>query len=159
MFASLGLNTITKSLNSQPILNVTINDFLWGYEDPLLSLASKFVPSINFEKFGILDRMFDDGFDFVEINLPNSVTKKEYTESLETNLTNDTETTTANTEYDTGFFGFKVQRIQKIPEVYKPPIRDYSINQWNGSPGLRHWGYTNKRLDSDKIYYLQCYLH
>lgn len=23
------------------------------------------------------------------------------------------------------------------------PIRDFSIDQWNGSPGLREWGYVN----------------
>lgn len=33
----------------------------------------------------------------------------------------------------------------EIKEEYKPQeVRDYSINLWNGSPGLSQWGYDDK---------------
>lgn len=32
------------------------------------------------------------------------------------------------------------------------PIRDFSIDQWNGSPGLREWGYVNTPDTPDKIF-------
>lgn len=58
MFAALGLSALTKRLNAQPILNVTVHDYLWGYEDHLVHLASKFVPSlIDFPNFGLMDKV------------------------------------------------------------------------------------------------------
>lgn len=58
MFAALALSTLTKSLNAQPMLNLTVNDYLWGYEDPLVKLAANIVPTIiTFESFGIMDRV------------------------------------------------------------------------------------------------------
>jgi scavenger receptor class B, member 1 len=57
-FAALALSTLTKALNAQPILNITVYDYLWGYEDNLVKLASNIVPSfITFEKLGLLDRV------------------------------------------------------------------------------------------------------
>jgi hypothetical protein len=113
IFAALGISGIVKSMNAQPILNLTVNDFLWGYEDPLIRLASNLVPNIiHFEKLGLLDRMFDDGLDTVSINLPKGVAIQER------------------------------QRIEEgRNETFK--IRDYSIDQWNGSPGLAQWGYVS----------------
>lgn len=61
MFAALGLGTLLKSMNSQPMLNLSVYDYLWGYEDPLVRLASNIVPNIiNFETFGILDRVCEN---------------------------------------------------------------------------------------------------
>lgn len=58
MFAALGLSALMKRLNAQPILNVTVHDYLWGYEDHMVHLASKFVPSlIDFPNFGIMDKV------------------------------------------------------------------------------------------------------
>lgn len=155
MFAALGLSTLTKSLNSKPILNLTVYDYLWGYDDPLISLASTIVPAIDFEKFGILDRMFDDGSNLVTINLPNSVTKKKYLEKLQKEKDDEEEESkeelqpTSNFEYDAGFFFNKPKAkiVEKVPEAFEPQIRDYSIDEWNGTPGLKHWGYTNKKYD------------
>lgn len=57
-FAALAISTLTKALNAQPILNITVYDYLWGYEDHLVKLASNIVPSfITFEKLGLLDRV------------------------------------------------------------------------------------------------------
>lgn len=149
MLAALGLSTITKSLNSKPILNLTVYDYLWGYDDPLISLASTIVPYIDFEKFGILDRMFDDGSNLVTINLPNSVTKTNYLEKIEKEREEKKSEVemkpSSGYEYDSGFFGFGPRKIEKIPDEFQPQIRDYSIDEWNGTPGLKHWGYTNKK--------------
>lgn len=80
--AALGLSALTKSKwvyawnsfinlnlklsighNAQPILNLTVHDYLWGYEDKLVKLASKLAPKVfNFEKFGIMDRVNDKWF-------------------------------------------------------------------------------------------------
>lgn len=58
LFAALALSTLTNTMNAQPMLNMTVHDFLWGYEDPLVQFASNIVPNIiTFEKFGFLDRV------------------------------------------------------------------------------------------------------
>lgn len=58
IFAALALSTLTNTLNAQPLLNLTVHDFLWGYEDPLVRLAANIVPSIiTFDTFGLLDRV------------------------------------------------------------------------------------------------------
>lgn len=57
-FAALALSGLTKSLNSEPILNLTVHEYLWGYDDPLVKLASRVIPNvITFESFGLLDRV------------------------------------------------------------------------------------------------------
>lgn len=58
MFAALGLSALAKRLNAQPMLEVTVHDYMWGYEDHLVHLASKFVPSlIDFSSFGIMEKV------------------------------------------------------------------------------------------------------
>lgn len=55
---SLAISTLAKSVNAQPILNLTVHDYLWGYDDPLVRLGSNIAPTIiNFERFGLLDRV------------------------------------------------------------------------------------------------------
>ncbi|KAL7727453.1 hypothetical protein ACLKA6_017573 [Drosophila palustris] len=62
MFAALGLSAVTKRLNAQPMLEISVHDYMWGYEDHLVHLASKFVPSyINFASFGIMEKLFREG--------------------------------------------------------------------------------------------------
>lgn len=40
------------------MLNLTVEDYLWGYDDPLVKLASNVIPSIiTFKSFGLLDRV------------------------------------------------------------------------------------------------------
>jgi scavenger receptor class B, member 1 len=55
--AAYGFKVLSDSLNAKPILNITVEELLWGYEDKLLSIASTFVPSMNFKKFGFMDRV------------------------------------------------------------------------------------------------------
>lgn len=95
VFIALALSTLTATMNSQPMLNLTVEDYLWGYDDPLVKLAANIIPSITFETFGLLDRvsqllfiissivshfhifhkMFDEGTNEVTINLPKQVQK------------------------------------------------------------------------------------
>ncbi|XP_017848941.1 scavenger receptor class B member 1 [Drosophila busckii] len=73
MFAALGLSALTKRLNAQPMLEVSVHEYMWGYEDHLVHLASKFVPSlIDFSSFGIMDKLFREGNEtnVFNMNLP-----------------------------------------------------------------------------------------
>lgn len=64
------LTQLATMIGAKPILNMSVHEYLWGYEDKLVSLASNIVPSfINFQKFGLLDRMYDEGENIVTINL------------------------------------------------------------------------------------------
>lgn len=57
-FAALAFSTLAKSTNAKPILNLTVHDYLWGYQDNLVSLANSVLPNyINFDRFGIMDRV------------------------------------------------------------------------------------------------------
>lgn len=58
MFAALGLSAVTRQLDSQPMLNISVHEYMWGYEDRLVELAAKFVPSwIDFSSFGIMEKV------------------------------------------------------------------------------------------------------
>lgn len=58
LLLALALSTLTATINSQPMLNLTVDDYLWGYDDPLVKLAANIIPSIiTFESFGLLDRV------------------------------------------------------------------------------------------------------
>lgn len=52
------LSQLVNLMNAKPILNISVYDYLWGYEDSLVKVASGLVPNfINFQKFGLLDRV------------------------------------------------------------------------------------------------------
>lgn len=45
-------------MGTKAFLNLTVEEFLWGYEDKLVTIANRFLPSwIDFGNFGILDRV------------------------------------------------------------------------------------------------------
>lgn len=70
IFVKYPWTSLVSMLNSKSILNITVHDYLWGYEDALVRLASNIVPSfINFRKFGLLDRMYDEGDNTVLMNV------------------------------------------------------------------------------------------
>lgn len=78
IFGAMTLSSLALSLELKPILDLTVEQILWGYDDPLVKFGSQVIPSfINIEKFGLLDRMFDDGLDTVEMHLPNTNTSEE----------------------------------------------------------------------------------
>ncbi|XP_054726969.1 scavenger receptor class B member 1 [Anastrepha obliqua] len=77
-FASMAVNALTKKFNSKPMLELTVHDYLWGYEDPLVHLASKVVPNvIHFQRFGLMERMFDEGQNVVTMKLPDKLKEAE----------------------------------------------------------------------------------
>lgn len=52
------LTRLLNAMNSKPILNISVYDYLWGYEDTVVKLASGILPNfIDFQKFGLLDRV------------------------------------------------------------------------------------------------------
>lgn len=69
-FINYPLARLSGLLDSKPILNITAHEYFWGYDDPLVSLASGIVPNfINFKKFGLLDRMYDEGDNILFLNV------------------------------------------------------------------------------------------
>lgn len=57
-FAAFAISSLAKTLKAKPILNLTVHDYLWGYEDNLVRFASNIAPNIiSFEKFGLMDRV------------------------------------------------------------------------------------------------------
>ncbi|XP_055628673.1 protein croquemort [Toxorhynchites rutilus septentrionalis] len=129
-WASLAVAAALKPIGMTPFLNISAHDLLWGYDDPLVKVASTILPDIiHFKKIGILDRMFDDGFDTVTMNLPEAVQNKQKPLVDDDYAAEDI--LEAVLEEDKG-------------EDEEEPIRNYSIDLWNGSPGLAHWGYVGK---------------
>lgn len=64
-FLRLPINLVIRQTNSQPIVNMTAKEFMFGYPSPLTTLGNKLLPSwIYFEKVGLIDRMYDFDGDF-----------------------------------------------------------------------------------------------
>lgn len=58
MFVNMAVSSVAHYLGSKPFVNLTIDEYLWGYEDPLVQLANNVVPNwIDFPRFGILERV------------------------------------------------------------------------------------------------------
>ena len=52
----LGLNILIRKLDSQPIIKMSVYDYLWESSDPILKLAAKMVPSmIPTDNVGVLN--------------------------------------------------------------------------------------------------------
>jgi len=55
---NMGLSTLARYLGAQPLLNITVHDYLWGYEDQLVRLASHLLPTwLPFSRLGLMDRV------------------------------------------------------------------------------------------------------
>ncbi|CAK1578991.1 unnamed protein product [Parnassius mnemosyne] len=64
-WSQLGLNILTKRYESKALLTKSVQDFLWGYDEPLLALGNTVMPGwINFRKMGFLDRLYDNTRDY-----------------------------------------------------------------------------------------------
>lgn len=50
-------------------------------------------------------------------------------------------------EEDDGFNGIESLAQQTQPEPENPGIRDFSLDVWNGSPGLKHWGFDDRNTE------------
>ncbi|XP_046403666.1 scavenger receptor class B member 1-like isoform X2 [Ischnura elegans] len=58
-WTNLALSTLINYLESQPFLNLTVEEYFWGHEEPLLSFASTVLPTwITFSSLGLLDRLY-----------------------------------------------------------------------------------------------------
>ncbi|XP_058458558.1 scavenger receptor class B member 1-like [Malaya genurostris] len=140
-WAALAVAAALKPIGMRPFLNISVHDLLWGYDDPLVKLASTLLPDIiNFKRIGILDRMFDDGYDTVTINLPESVQNLR-----KAKVVADVDSDEMDLVEDDYFAGDVLQIVaEEEKEEVDEIIRNYSIDLWNGSPGLAHWGYVGK---------------
>lgn len=58
LLTNLGFSTISALLGTEAFLNLTVEEFLWGYEDKLVKVANRYIPSwIDFETFGLFERV------------------------------------------------------------------------------------------------------
>lgn len=58
IFTNLAVKSLMNYLDVQQMLTLRVHDFFWGYDDKLIEMASKLVPSwIDFQKLGIVDRV------------------------------------------------------------------------------------------------------
>lgn len=149
--AALGMATLAKTLDSKPIINITVNDYLYGYEDPILTLGSHFVPSITpFEKFGFLDQ-------FIDIETKHQVVTTSlhdvYKEDLGVVEAVSQTQAAIDVEYDDD-----VTLYSTVDDTLRPVVnkmlnlreliqRDHTISLWNGSPLMPSWenhGVNNK---------------
>lgn len=64
-FTRFGLNVVIRQTNSQPLVQMTAKEFMFGYKSQLLNLGNSFMPSwIYFDKLGLIDRMYDFDGDY-----------------------------------------------------------------------------------------------
>lgn len=120
IFTNLAFATLSRYLDAQPLLHLTVHDFLWGYDDQLILLASKLFPKwIHFPRLGVLDRMFDEGNNVVTMNVYGDDDGTSPSSDLVPEDAASNATTFAR--------------------------RAFAIDSWNGSPGLAHWGFGNSK--------------
>ncbi|XP_013137748.1 PREDICTED: scavenger receptor class B member 1-like isoform X2 [Papilio polytes] len=60
-WSQLGLNLLTRRFGSRAVVTLSAQDLLWGYHEPLLAFGHTLMPGwINFERLGLLDRLYDN---------------------------------------------------------------------------------------------------
>ncbi|KAF2896791.1 hypothetical protein ILUMI_09386 [Ignelater luminosus] len=65
VFTQFGLNLVIRQTDSQPLMQMSAKDFMFGYDSTLISLGYRFMPNwIYFDKVGLIDRMYDFEGDF-----------------------------------------------------------------------------------------------
>jgi hypothetical protein len=150
--AALGLATLAKAINSKPIVNMTIHDYLFGYEDTISTLGSKILPSLMaFEKFGFFDQFIKteqnhivtstlkEVFEKSSTKSETQIKEPKYTEKAHDNpndkLDVEYEDSESSADHDLEILG-KID-VTKTPNVTK--LQAFSISLWNGSPLLPNW--------------------
>ncbi|CAH0582809.1 unnamed protein product [Chrysodeixis includens] len=59
-FLQYTFNVMAEQLGSKPIFNIDVHTYLWGYDNPLITLVHSLTPGlVYFKKIGILDRLYD----------------------------------------------------------------------------------------------------
>ncbi|XP_057658568.1 scavenger receptor class B member 1-like isoform X2 [Diorhabda carinulata] len=55
---SMAFSSLSLAMGSQSFVNITVDEYLWGYNDSLVAVANQFVPKwIDFDTFGIFQRL------------------------------------------------------------------------------------------------------
>ncbi|CAD7084816.1 unnamed protein product [Hermetia illucens] len=151
ILTALAVRALSRTAGSRVILNTTVEDYFWGHEEPLVTLASTFLPSvIDFQKFGLLDRMFAEGDNLVSMNLPGrkELLERERQEEearlAEIKRKKAEESVSGRDEYINEVYqAFSyTEEYEEEKEVYRPVVRDYSIETWNHRKGMKFWGYS-----------------
>ncbi|XP_011877629.1 PREDICTED: scavenger receptor class B member 1 isoform X2 [Vollenhovia emeryi] len=63
-----GLNTLIRRTKTQPLVQMTAREFMFGYHSALVTLGNQVMPNwIKFNKLGLIDRMYDFDGDFETI--------------------------------------------------------------------------------------------
>ncbi|KAK6645194.1 hypothetical protein RUM43_001470 [Polyplax serrata] len=64
----LGFNLIIRRLSPSPFVEITANDYMWNWTDPLVGVAKKLMPHlVPVENLGILDTVYADFVDEVTV--------------------------------------------------------------------------------------------
>ncbi|XP_034234231.1 scavenger receptor class B member 1-like [Thrips palmi] len=64
----MGFSLILQRLDSQPLMNISVYDYMWNLTDPLVHVTRRLVPHlVPVENMGILSRIYDDFTDEVSV--------------------------------------------------------------------------------------------
>lgn len=152
--AALGMSTLAKTLDSKAIINMTVYEYLYGYEDPILTLGSNIVPSIvPFGKFGFLDQFIKIEENHMVTTTLEDVYEEEAQAVEEVSSTPTIDDSELDVEYDDDVIGNsnafhtnsddKLHQVENKMSIAKPTkllkLRDHSIELWNGSPLMPSW--------------------
>ncbi|KAJ3618817.1 hypothetical protein MTP99_005626 [Tenebrio molitor] len=67
-FTRVGLNLLIRQTKTEPLLQMTAKEFMFGYKSTLMTLGNKFMPNwIYFDKLGLIDRMYEFEGDYETI--------------------------------------------------------------------------------------------
>lgn len=106
----------------------------------------------------LFKQLFDEGHNIVSMNLPTKPEKKP-ADPVDEPATAALQILDVeyDDDYDNAEHHQKQTELSKIKveqdktatqkHSFSPPMRDYSINTWNGSPGLHFWGYDDSSTD------------
>lgn len=110
-------------------------------------------------------QLFDEGHNLVSMNLPNKIQKKVAKPIDEPTTPTDEPATAAlknlDVEYEDNydvveyhqkkseFAKLKAEQDRIVSQMhsFSPVEREYSIDSWNGSPGLQSWGYDDLAVE------------
>ncbi|KAL1139376.1 hypothetical protein AAG570_006360, partial [Ranatra chinensis] len=66
---NMALRTVINHFKAEPLVKMSVEEFLWGYDDQLVEFASRVLPSwISFKRFGLLERMTNEGENRVTVS-------------------------------------------------------------------------------------------
>ncbi|XP_041968148.1 lysosome membrane protein 2-like [Aricia agestis] len=75
-FTNVGAYYSMRSLGSKLVMEMTADELMFGYKEPLVTLANQILPNwIDFSKTGIVDRFYADKHSEVELDLKNASRK------------------------------------------------------------------------------------